>query len=128
MIELVDMAKNILLIGLQPQVVDFSQVPGLTESKLLAGLDMSAQLLNSKGYQAEWCLVDCGPHSVDEVAQKLSARFNDVVVIGAGIRIDPKHLNLFELLINKVMELSPESKIAFNTQPFDVLESVQRWI
>lgn len=121
------MAKNVLLIGLQPDVVDFSQVPGLTESKLLAGLDMSAQLLNSKGFNAEWCLLDCGENSVNDVTERLLNRKNEVVVIGAGIRIDPKHLILFEQIINKVVELSPQSKIAFNTLPFDVLDAVERW-
>ena len=115
------------MIGLRADVVEFEKWPGLTREKLEKSFIDTVQELRSKGYQAEWCLTDTGETAVDVVAEKLTERENDVIVIGAGIRKDPDSLVLFEKIINAILSYSPSSKIAFNTLPFDTVEAVQRW-
>ncbi len=58
--------------------------------------------------------------------KKLHSAEYDCVVIGGGIRIPPKSLPLFELVINAVHRAAPGAKIAFNTTPQDSAEAVAR--
>ena len=53
-------AKKVLLIGLDPAVVNYERWPGLTAEKLEAGLRRDEALLNESGYEAEICFVDHG--------------------------------------------------------------------
>lgn len=121
------MSKTVLMIGLDANSVDFDKWPELTQEKLEQGFVDIATQLNELGYEAEWCLTDTGNTAVEVVKAKLLERSNDVVVIGAGVRKDPDMLLLFETIINTIIEVSPASKIAFNTLPFDTAEAVQRW-
>jgi len=50
------------------------------------------------------------------------------VVIGGGIRLPPKSLSLFEIVINAVHKAAPKASIAFNTRPEDTAEAVARWL
>jgi hypothetical protein len=60
--------------------------------------------------------------------EHLSRRSFDCVVIGAGLRDDPKQLLLFEQLLNIVHARAPDAKICFNSTPADTAEAVQRWV
>jgi hypothetical protein len=51
-----------------------------------------------------------------------------IVVIGGGIRIPPKSLLLFEILINAVHKSAPSASIAFNTRPQDTADVAARWL
>jgi hypothetical protein len=53
------------------------------------------------------------------VAQRLSTTAYDCVVIGAGVRLPPKSLLLFEAIVNAVHKAAPNTSIAFNTVPED---------
>jgi hypothetical protein len=50
----------------------------------------------------------------------------DCVVIGGGLRIPPKSLPLFEMVVNAVHKAAPGAKIAFNTRPEDTAEAAAR--
>jgi hypothetical protein len=50
------------------------------------------------------------------------------VIIGAGVRANPKYFLLFEKLLNVVHELAPKARIGFNTKPTDTVEAVRRWL
>jgi hypothetical protein len=50
----------------------------------------------------------------------------DCVVIGGGLRIPPKSLNLFEVVVNAVHKAAPGATIAFNTRPEDTAEAAAR--
>ena len=52
--------KKVLLIGLDPAVVDYKRWPGLTPEKLEAGLRADEKKLNELGYEASICYVDHG--------------------------------------------------------------------
>lgn len=120
--------KSILLIGLQPSVVDFSSFPGLTEEKLVSALEAQRESLKRLGFDAEWCLVDHGETAEHVARAAIEARPSEVVMIGAGIRAMPAHFALFERLINIVHEHAPKARICFNTRPDDTQEAVLRWI
>jgi hypothetical protein len=50
----------------------------------------------------------------------------DCVVIGGGLRIPPKSLPLFEMVVNAVHKAAPSATIAFNTRPEDTAEAAAR--
>jgi hypothetical protein len=49
-------------------------------------------------------------------------------VIGGGIRLPPKSLLLFEMLIHAVHRAAPCASIAFNTRPEDSAHAAARWL
>ena len=120
--------KQILVIGLEPDLVDFSAMPDLNATKVRAGLEVDKARLATLGYEAELCLTDLGATAQAVVAQKLSERSFDCVVIGAGIRTIPAHFLLFEKLVNVVHRGAPAARLCFNTKPSDTAEAVQRWV
>ena len=72
--------------------------------------------------------MDLGETAESAVTSCLRAKQYDCVIIGAGVRANPKYFLLFERLLNLVHELAPQARIAFNTMPTDTVEAVQRWL
>lgn len=120
--------KTVLLIGLDPKHVNFTDFPMLDEQKLSAGLKSEVERLNGLGYQAEWCLIDTGKTAEAMVLERLETKEFDCILIGAGVRTAPAHFLLFEKVINLVHAHAPRSKLCFNTKPTDSVEAVQRWL
>jgi hypothetical protein len=50
------------------------------------------------------------------------------VVIGAGVRLPPGRLVLFEALVNAIHRAAPSAAVAFNTRPEDTGAAAARWI
>lgn len=119
---------QVLVIGLEPDLVDFSTMPDMNAEKVRAGLEADQARLAALGYEADLCLTDLGDTAADVVARKLSEKLFDCVVIGAGIRTIPAYFLLFEQLINVVHRAAPGARIAFNTRPSDTAEAVRRWV
>ena len=123
--------KRILFIGLEPETVDFSDPalpPGLDAAKIHAGIAIAMKQMTEHGWHADLCLVRPDESASSTVENKLAAAFYDCVVIGAGIRVPPKSLLLFELLINTVHESAPHASIAFNSRPEDTAAAAARWL
>ncbi|MEO1020805.1 MAG: hypothetical protein AAFY56_24475 [Pseudomonadota bacterium] len=120
--------KKVLMIGLDPAVVDYSRWPGLTAEKLERGLRAEEQRLNGSGYDARVCFIDHGETAVATVSKALAETAFDCILIGAGVRTDPEEFRLFETLINVVHEQAPAAKLCFNTSPTDSVDAVQRWV
>lgn len=118
---------QVLVIGLEPSLVDFSTMPDMNAEKVRAGLEADQAKLAALGFDAELCLTDLGDTAADVVARKLSEKSFDCVVIGAGIRTIPAYFLLFERLVNVVHKDAPGARICFNTRPSDTAEAVQRW-
>lgn len=118
----------VLVIGLEPERVDFSTMPDMNAEMVRAGLGADQARLAALGYEAELCLTDLGETAADAVARKLSEKPFDCVVIGAGIRAIPAYFLLFEQLVNVVHRAAPQARICFNTKPSDTAEAVQRWV
>ncbi len=121
-------AGNVLLIGLDPAVVNYERWPGLTAEKLEMGLRRDESALNESGYKAEICFVDHGATAENVVMSKLAGTDFACVLIGAGVRTDDEEFLLFERLINVVHEKAPKAKICFNTGPTDSVDAVKRWL
>jgi len=118
---------KVLLIGLESAVVDYAKWPELSPEKLEAAFVRVRGELEEAGYEAIWCLTDRGETAESRVAAALAAAEPEVVLIGAGVRADPEHFELFERLINLVHREAPGARICFNTSPFDTVEAVRRW-
>ena len=58
--------------------------------------------------------------------QQLGSTRYDCVVIGAGVRLPPRGLGLFEAVINAVHKGVPGAAIAFNTRPDDSADAAAR--
>ena len=120
--------KNVLLIGLDPSVVNYDRWPGLTAEKLEAGLRRDEAALNDSGYDAQICFVDHGETAEEVVNAKLAETEFACVLIGAGVRTDTDEFLMFEKLINVVHKRAPGARICFNTGPTDSVDAVKRWV
>jgi hypothetical protein len=120
---------KVLLIGLDPKVVDYAHLPThLDEPTLRASLDADVHRLREAGYDAAWLLVDRGETAVSVVTARLAAETFDCVLVGAGIRTISPMFPLFEKLVNAIHAGAPGAKIAFNTTASDSAEAVRRWV
>lgn len=125
--------KNVLIVGLQPRLIDFSSpefsaFPGLNADKVMEGLNGSAASLRAQGYEATLCLTDFGETAETVLRDALKASKYDCVVVGAGVRTAATHFLLFEKIVNVIHEHAPGARICFNTKPSDTAEAVKRWI
>ena len=125
--------KRVLIVGLEPKLIDFSSpefaaFSGMSAEKIMEGLNSSVASLEALGYRAELCLTDFGETAESVLRDRLQAARFDCVVVGAGVRTAPAHFLLFEKLINIVHEHAPTSRIGFNTRPTDTAEAVKRWV
>ena len=123
--------KSVLLIGLDPTLIDFSQpgyAPGMDATKVLAGLKSSEDELTRLGYSVQMCMTDFGETAESVVQSQLQQQRFDCILIGAGVRTVPSNFLLFEKLVNVVHEHAPQARICFNTLPSDTAEAVKRWL
>ena len=120
--------KRVVLIGLDPEVVDYAKYPGLTPAKLEAALRADVARLGELGLDAGICFVDHGETAAATVTAALAEAPPDIVLVGAGVRTDPAEFLLFERLVNLVHEKAPQARLCFNTGPTDSLAAVQRWL
>ena len=120
--------KKLILIGWNPDVVDYSKYPGLNREKLLVALERDRDQLIALGYDAQLALIEKPETAPEQIIQLLSQARYDCVLIGAGVRKDDSCFELFETLVNVVHEHAPGAKICFNTGPTDSVDAVKRWI
>ena len=52
--------KRVVLIGLDPDVVDYDRWPGLTPEKLVKGFEADRAAFAAEGYEADVCFIDHG--------------------------------------------------------------------
>jgi len=124
-------AKKVLIVGIDPFLIDFSSqefaaFPGLTAEKVEVGIKGSIHELNQRGYEADLCWVDFGITAASVLKKKLQQEAFDSVLIGAGIRVPEKNFLLFEELLNTVHQYAPQANICFNTHPGDTIAAVER--
>jgi hypothetical protein len=122
---------SVLVVGIDPTLIDFSQPgypPGMNTAKVLAGIKSSEGELTRLGYGVQTCLTDFGETAEAVVQNQLKQKRFDCVLIGAGVRTNPSNFMLFEKLINVVHEHAPQAKLCFNQLPADIAEAVKRWL
>ena len=123
--------KRVLVIGLDPALIDFSQpgyAPGMDATKVLAGIRSAEDELTRLGYSVQTCLTDFGETAAAVVQDRLEQRRFDCILIGAGVRANPSNFLLFERLINVVHQHAPGARLCFNTMPSDTADAVKRWL
>jgi hypothetical protein len=123
--------KRVLLVGFDPAMVDFSDPalpPGMTAEKIHAGVKLALADMATRGWAAENCFINPDETAVPTVERCLAGSPYDCVVIGAGVRLPPSRLTLFEAVINAIRRAAPQTSIAFNTRPEDTGAAAARWI
>jgi hypothetical protein len=123
--------KRVLLVGFDPATVDFSDPalpPGMTAEKIHAGVKLALVDMVNRGWLAENCFISPDETAVPTVEHRLASNQYDCVVIGAGVRLPPSRLALFEALVNAIHHAAPQAAIAFNTRPEDTGTAAARWI
>jgi hypothetical protein len=123
--------KRVLLIGFDPATVDFSDPalpPGMTAEKIHAGVQLALADIAERGRHPENCFIKPDETAVPMVERCLASDVYDCVVVGAGVRLPPSRLGLFEAVVNAIHRAAPKGAIAFNTRPDDTGAAVARWI
>ncbi len=123
--------KRVVLVGLDPETVDFSDPalpPGMTAEKIHDGVKLALSDMSKRGWLADICYINPDDTAVATLERHLAANLYDCVVIGAGVRLPPNRLKLFEALVNAIHRTAPQAAIAFNTRPDDSGAAAARWI
>jgi hypothetical protein len=123
--------RRVLLVGLDPATVDFSDPalpPGMTAEKIHAGIRCALADMNRRGWFTENCFINPDETAVPTVERRLADVHYDCVVVGAGVRLPPSRLTLFEAVINAIHRAAPQATIAFNSRPEDSGAAAARWI
>lgn len=119
--------RDVLFVGLDPKLMDLEGLPVGTAEGIQQGIDRSMRELAEAGYAATYCPLAEGDPEAEQAARgALSKRPFACVVIGAGLRLLPKHTVLFEVLVAAVIEVAPGAKLAFNATPGDAADAVRR--
>jgi len=122
---------RVLLVGLDPAAVDFSDPalpPGMTAEKIHTGIKFALADMNGRGWLTENCFINSEETAVATVERRLADVHYDCVVVGAGVRLPPGRLVLFEALVNAIHKAAPQTAIAFNSRPEDSGAAAARWV
>lgn len=120
---------RILFVGQKPETVDFSDPslpPGFDAEKINAGIAVAVDKIAERGWQGDTCMITPDDAGRAMLEQQLKGAAYDCVVIGGGLRLPPKGLVLFEMVVNIVHEAAPGAAIAFNTKPEDTADAAAR--
>lgn len=123
--------KRVALVGLDPATVDFSDPalpPGMTAEKIHDGVKLALTDMAARGWLADVCYISPDDTAVPTLERHLTAHHYECVVIGAGVRLPPSRLQLFEALVNAIRRAAPQAAVAFNTRPDDSGAAAARWI
>ena len=122
---------RVLLLGYAPENLDFSDPafpPGMTVEKVHGGVAVAMRQFAERGWDADLGLIRPDETAGPTVERQLASQRYDCVVIGAGVRLPPRGLALFEAVINAVHKAAPDAAIAFNTRPDDSADAAARWL
>ena len=126
---------RVLLLGYDPESVDFSDPalpPGMTAEKVHAGIAVAMKQFAERGWEADVGFIRPDETAGPAVERQLASKSYACVVIGAGVRLPPRGLALFEAVINAVHKAAPGAAIAFNTRPDDSADdsadAAARWL
>ena len=121
---------RILLLGLDPETVDYSDPalpPGMTAEKVRAGIAVAVKQFTDRGWESDVGFFRPDDRRTGSGASVTITNY-DCVVIGGGVRLPPRNLALFEVVINAVRKAAPAAAIAFNTRPDDSADAAARWV
>ena len=122
---------RVLLLGLDPETVDFSDPalpPGMSVEKVHASIAVAQRQFAERGWEGDIGMIRPDETAGPAVERLLASKNYDCVVIGAGVRLPPRGLALFEVVINSIRKAAPGTAIAFNTRPDDSADAAARWL
>lgn len=122
---------RVSLIGFDPDTVASSNpaLPtGMTADEIRAGIERALKQIKERGWEADACLVRPDDTAGPTVERHLVATEYDCVVVGAGVRLPPQALAIFEVVVNAIHNAAPNAAIAFNTWPDDSADAAARWL
>jgi hypothetical protein len=122
---------RVLLVGYDPETVDFTDPalpPGMNAEKIRAGLALAIQQMTERGWECDLCLIRPDDSAAQTVERQLASRDYGCIVIGAGVRLPPRSLRMFEVVVNAIHRAAPGAAIAFNTRPEDSADAAARWL
>src|ERR1700722_20790399 len=105
---------RVLFVGYDPEAVDFSDPalpPGMTAEKVHAGIAVAMKQFAERGWEADLGFIRPDETAGPTVERQLASKSYDCVVIGAGVRLPPRGLVLFEAVINAVHKAAPGASI-----------------
>ncbi len=120
---------RILFVGQAPETVDFSDPalpPGFNADKINAGIALAVAKIEERGWQGDTCMITPDEAGLSMLETALRNAAYDCVVIGGGLRLPPKSLPLFEMVVNAAHKAAPGAAIAFNTRPEDTADAAAR--
>jgi hypothetical protein len=100
----------------------------MTAEKIHAGIKLALADMAGRGWLAENCFINPDESAAPTVERRLAGDRYDCVVVGAGVRLPPSRLALFEAVVNAIHRAAPETAIAFNSRPGDTGAAAARWI
>jgi hypothetical protein len=100
----------------------------MTAEKIHAGVKFALADMAKRGWLAENCFINPDETAVQTIEHRLARDPYDCVVVGAGVRLPPSRLALFEAVVNAIRRAAPQAAIAFNTRPEDTGTAAARWI
>ena len=122
---------RVLLVGYDPDTVDYSNPalpPGMNAEIIRAGIALMLRQMADRGWESDLCFIRPDETAGQTVERHLASSSYDCVVIGAGVRLPPQGLEIFEAVVNAVHKGAPGAAIAFNTRPEDSADAASRWM
>ena len=98
----------------------------MTAEKIRAGIAVALKQFAERGWEADVGFIRPDETAGPTLERQLAATRYDCIVIGAGVRLPPRRLAVFEAVINAVHKAAPGAAIAFNTRPEDSAEAAAR--
>ena len=102
--------------------------PDMTAEKIHAGIAIAMKQFAERGWEADVGMIRPDETAGPAVERQLASKSYDCVVVGGRVRLPPRNLQLFEVVINAIREVAPDTATAFNTRPDDSAEAAGRWL
>jgi hypothetical protein len=108
---------RVLLVGLDPETFDFSDPalpPGMTAEKVQAGIAVAVKQFTERGWESDIGMIRPDETAGPAAERQLRVAKYDCVVIGAGVRLPPRHLHCWKSS-STIRKGGAGAAIAFNT-------------
>ncbi|RSM71602.1 hypothetical protein DMH04_43545 [Kibdelosporangium aridum] len=112
---------SVLLVGYDPDAI-----PGVDGTTIRAMIDQQMNEFARLGIEANLVHVVADGSAEPTLVAALGQRPWDVVLIGGGIRKSDNLVELLEMVVNLAHRHAAQAAIAFNTNPGDSVQAVQR--
>lgn len=117
-----------LIVGLDPALLtDDSAADPVTSSRVQDSMNSAIESLRRDGIDAELFLLEGPtPRAIKDLADALSARPVDAVMVGAGVRLEPALSWFLEVMVNAIIRAAPGALMCFNEEPEVMDRAVRR--